>query len=247
MRFRKAIQSDSGISLAELLVGFFVSILMLTMVGGFFAAVARGTQETAVVDNNTRQMSTAMSTMTQYLHAATTYPVSTQPQPLPAFVSASATDVTFYAYVNLQSTAAQPVKVRYFIDPTTHNLTEQQWSSTCNATTGYCTFSSTVTKTFILGGPVASVTSDSVPLFQYYDSTYESTPPVGSPNVPMTLSTTTSPCSTSAPCLSSTQLANVDFVGINLEWGSTTAGTSGDGHIATVIGLLNLGQSGAQS
>lgn len=243
MRFRKAIRSDSGISLAELLVGFAVSLLMLAMVGGFFASVARGTQETAVVDNNTRQMSTALATMTQYFHAATTYPISTQPQPLPAFVAGSATDVTFYAYVNLQSTAAQPVKVRFYIDSTTHNLTEQQWSSTCNATTGYCTFSSTVTKTIVLGGPIVSPTSDHVPLFQYYDSTYSSS----SPSTAMTLATTASPCSTASPCLSSSQQSSVEYVGINLEWGSTSAGSSGDGHIATVVGLLNLGQSGAQS
>jgi hypothetical protein len=221
---RRAMNSDQGLSLAELLVGFFVSILMLTMVGGFFAAVAKGTQSSAVADSNTRQMSTALATMVQYLHAATTYPVATQTQPMPAIVSASATDLTFYAYVNLTSTAAQPVKVRYYIDSSTHNLKEQQWSSTCSATTGYCTFSSTVTKTITLGGPVASSTlvgspAVSTALFTYFDSTVTTT----------------------------TTLSSIAYVGINLEWGSTTPGTAGDGRVSTIIGLLNLGQSGAQS
>jgi hypothetical protein len=216
MRFRKAMKGDSGITLAELLVGFFISILLLTMIGGFFASVARGTQNTAVVDANTRQMSTAMSTMVQYFHAATTYPVATSVTPQPAIVSATATSVKFYAYVNLLSTAAQPVEVSYYVDSTSHNLMEQQWSSTCNATTGYCTFSSTVTATYNLGGPV--VTSPSA-VFTYYDSTGTVT----------------------------TTLSSIVYVGINLEWGSTTAGTPGDAFLATRVGLLNLGQSGAQS
>jgi hypothetical protein len=219
LKFRRALKNDAGVSLAELLIGFLVSIILLTLVAGWMVAVGKGTQADTVAEGNTRQMSTALSTMVQYFHAATTYPVSTQPQPMPAFVSASSTDVTFYAYVNLLSTAAQPVKVRYYVDPSTHNLMEQQWSSTCSATTGYCTFSSTVSKQINLGGPIASPTSDGTSLFTFLDSTQTAT----------------------------TTLSSIEYVGINLEWGSTTAGTTGDGHASTIIGLLNLGQSGAQS
>jgi hypothetical protein len=236
LRFRRALKDDTGISLAELLVGFFVSILLLTMVAFFFSGVAKGTQASALADANTRQMSTAMSTMVQYLHAATTYPVTTQPQPMPAISSAGATDVTFYAYVNLLSTAAQPVKVRYYVDSTTHNLMEQQWSSTCSVTTGYCTFSSTVTKQFILGGPIASPTSDNTTLFTYFDSVGGA----ATPTVPIALDPSTH-------LIPPASLSNIVYVGINLEWGSTTSGTTGDGHASTIVGLLNLGQSGAQS
>jgi hypothetical protein len=221
-RIRREVMDDQGISLAELLVSFFISILLLTMVGGFFTAVVRGTQSSAVADANTRQMSTAMGTMVQYLHAATTYPVSTQPQPMPAFTNAGATDVTFYAYVNLASTAAQPVKVRYYLDSSTGNLIEQQWASTCSPTTGYCTFSTTVSKQINLGGPITPATplnGVSTPLFTYFDSNDVAT----------------------------TTLSSIDYVGINLEWGSQSVGSAGDGHVSTVVGLLNLGQSGAQS
>jgi Tfp pilus assembly protein PilE len=233
VRIRRALKDDQGVSLAELIVYSIVSILLLTMVGGFFAAVAKGTQASAVADVNTRQMSTAMSTMVQYLHAATTYPVANQTNPSPAIVSASATDLTFYAYVNLQSTAAQPVEVRYYIDPVTHDLKEQQWSSTCSPTTGYCTFSSTVTKQFDLGGPVASPTSDNTPLFTYFSSA--TTNPL-----------TQIPLNTTTKLIDTANLGNIVYIGINLEWGSTTPGSGGDGHASTVVGLLNLGQSGAQ-
>lgn len=229
LKLRTALKKDDhGISLAELLVGFFVSLLLLTMVGGFFAAVARGTQGAAVADVNTRAMSTAMGTMVQYLHAATPLPVQGQAQPSAAFTSANATDVTFYAYVNLNSTAAQPVKVRFYLDAN-GMLDEQQWASTCNATTGYCTFSSTVSKQFTLGGPVASKTIDStptnpIPLFQYYTA-------------PQPATALTTPVTTS--------LGSIKYVGINLDWGSTTAGAPGNGHADTIVGLLNLGQAGA--
>jgi hypothetical protein len=218
LRIRRAVKSDQGLSLAELLVGFFVSILLLTMVGGFFASVARGTQASAVADTNTRQMSTALSTMVQYLHAATTYPVSGQTLPDAAIVTANSIDVKFYAYVNLLSSDAQPVEVEYYVDPTTKHLKERQWASTCNATTGYCTFSSTVSKSFDLGGPVVS------PVFTYYGSDIQ-TPLV----------------------ITSTNHGSIQNVGINLEWGSTTAGSAGNGQARTTVGLLNLGQSGAQS
>jgi hypothetical protein len=216
-------------SLAELIVAMALSVLLLVFMGGFFTAIVRGTQAASASDNTTRQASNAINTMVQYFHAATTYPVQGQATPNPAFVSAAATDVTFYAYVNLASSAEQPVKVRYFIDPTSHNLIEQLWSSTCSATTQYCTFSSTVTSQYTLGGPVASPTSDSKPLFSYLDSS-------GNPVVV--------PLSITNPA-NATALASIDDVGINLELGSTKAGSAGDTHVSTIVGLLNLGQSGA--
>jgi hypothetical protein len=152
--------------------------------------------------------------MTQYLHAATTNPVVNQTLPSPAIVKAGATDIIFYAYVNLVSTAAQPVMVRYYVDPN-HNLVEQLWSPTCAQATQYCTFPSPTSppsSQITLGGPVASST-----IFTYLASN----------------STVT------------TDLASIDFVGINLELGSTSPGSAGDTNISTTVGLLNLGQSGA--
>jgi hypothetical protein len=128
------------------------------------------------------------------------------------------------------STAAQPVKVRYFVDPTTHYLTEQFWSSTCSATTQYCTFSSTVTSQLRLGGPVASptfVNSISTPLFTYFDST------------------NTAIAAPAGTGVASAALGLIDYVDINLELGSTTTGSAGDTHVSATVGLLNLGQAGA--
>jgi hypothetical protein len=234
MSIRERIRRDDGMSLAELIVAGAISVLLLTMIGAFFTSVVRGVNTSETADTTTRQATTAINTMVQYFHAATTNPVLGQASPDAAIVSAGASDVTFYAYVNLVSTAAKPVKVRFFIDPTTHYLTEQLWASTCSATTLYCTFSSTVTSQLKLGGPVASPTSDGKtptsagkPLFTYYDSN----------NAPVLLSPTTG----TVPPIN---LGSIDYVGIHLELGSTTAGSAGDTHVSTTVGLLNLGQAG---
>jgi hypothetical protein len=215
-----------------------LSVLLLVVIGGFFTAVIRSTAVSGVADTNARQGSTAMVTMVKYFHAATTNPVVGQPSPAAAIVSAGTTDVTFYAYVNMITTTAQPVMVRYYVNPTTHNLVEQLSAGVCNATTSYCTFPA-VTSTITLGGPIASPTSDNMPLFTYLDSTQTPIPCVNSAQTPI-------PCLGSAQ-ISTTMLGSIDYVGINLELGSTKAGTAGDSHLSTIIGLLNLGQSGAGS
>jgi Tfp pilus assembly protein PilW len=216
---------DDGLGLAELIVAMALSVLLLVVIGGFFTAVIRSTAVSAVADTNARQASTAMATMVRYLHAATTNPVANQPSPAAAFVSAAATDVTFYAYVNMITTTAQPVMVHYYVDPTTHLLIEKLSAGVCNATTNYCTFPA-VTSTITLGGPIASPTSSTNPT---------TTPP-----------TYTTPLFTylDAGGATTTLLGSIDYVGINLELGSTKAGTVGDSHLSTIVGLLNLGQSG---
>jgi hypothetical protein len=227
---RKSVRREDGLGLAELLVAMSLSVLLLVVIGGFFTAVIRSTAVSAVADTSARQGSTAIATMVKYLHAATTYPVANQTSPNPAFVSAGATDVVFYAYVNLVTTAAQPVKVRFYVN-SSNNLVEQLWASTCSATTGYCTFASSVTSQITLGGPIASPTSSTNPPLP---------PPLPSNTRPLF----TYLDSNGAP---TTALGSIEFVGINLELGSTTAGTAGDSHLSTVVGLLNLGQSGAGS
>jgi Tfp pilus assembly protein PilW len=225
---RTRARRDDGLGLAELLVAMSLSVLLLVVIGGFFTAVIRSTAVSAVADTNARQASTAMATMVKYFHAATTNPVANQPSPAAAVVSAGATDVTFYAYVNMITTTAQPVMVRYYVDPTSHNLMEKLSAGVCDATTGYCTFPA-VTTTITLGGPIASPTS--------------------STNPPMTPPSSTRPLFTylDAGGAPTTLLGSIDFVGINLELGSTKAGTAGDSHLSSTVGLLNLGQSGTSS
>lgn len=212
----RRLRHDEGITLIELVVSTLLGLLILVTAGALLISSSKVSDVQVTSDVNTRGGSTAMNTISRYLHAATTYPTATGTQP--AFVNMGASDVTFYAYVNLVSTAAQPVKVRYYIDSSTKNLIEQLFSSTCSATTGFCTFSSTP-KTVNLGGPVASPTSDGTPLFAYLNAGGATT----------------------------TDASTVQSVQVNLEYGSATAGTAGNTHLTNTVALLNVGQFGGTS
>jgi len=207
---------DQGLTLVELLISTMLGLLIMVVAGALLISSTRVSSVQATADVNTRGAATAMNSISRYLHAATTYPTATGTQP--AFASMGATDVTFYAYVNLVSTTAQPVKVRFYVDSTTKQLTQLTYSSTCSVTTGYCTFSNTPTKV-ILGGPVASPTSDGTALFVYLNAGGAAT----------------------------TDPSTVQSVTVNLEYGSSTAGAAGDTHLTNTIALLNVGQFGGNT
>ena len=214
---RRLRRHDEGLGLVELLVSTLLGLIILVTAGALLISATRASNTQAISDVNTRGAGTAMNAMSRYLHAATTYPTSSATT-LPAFDNMGATDVMFYAYVNLVSTAAQPVKVHYYIDTTTKNLIEQLYSSTCSVTTGYCTFSSSAT-TVNLGGPVASPTSDGTALFVYLNAG-------GAPT---------------------TIASAVQSVQVNLEYGSSTPGAAGNTHLTNTVALLNIGQFGGDS
>ena len=210
---RRLRRDEHGITLIELMVSSALGLLILVTAGALLISVTSASSVQASSDLNTRGATTAMNTMSRYFHAATTYPTASGVNP--ALASMGATDVTFYAYVNLVNTSSQPVKVRYYVEASSKNLIEQLYPSTCSATTGYCTFSSTYTQ-INLGGPVASPTSDGSALFVY-----------------LTAAGTTT-----------TDAASVQSVQINLEYGSSTAGTAGDTHLSNTVAMLNVGQFG---
>lgn len=214
---RRLRREEHGITLIELIVSSALGLLILVTAGALLISVTSASSVQASSDLNTRGATTAMNTMSRYFHAATTYPTASAVNP--AIASMGATDVTFYAYVNLVSTSSQPVKVRYYVDTSSKNLIEQLYPSTCDATTGYCTFSSTSTQVN-LGGPVASPTSDGTALFVYL----------------------------TAAGIATTDASSVQSVQINLEYGSSTAGTAGDTHLSNTVAMLNVGQfAGATS
>lgn len=213
---RRLRRRDEGLTLVELLISTLLGLVILVVAGALMISATRAANVQAVSDTNTRGGSTAMNSISRYLHAATTYPTSSGTQP--AFANMSSTDVTFYAYVNLVSTAAQPVKVRLYVDSSSKILYEQLYSSTCSVTTGYCTFSNTAT-TINLGGPVASPTSDGTALFVFLNAAGAAT----------------------------TVASSVQSVQVNLEYGSSTAGAPGDTHLTNTIALLNVGQFGGKS
>ncbi len=207
----------------ELLVAMSVTTIILVAVGGFVAATIKGSAVNAASDLNARQASTAMTSVTRYLHVATTLPKKGQVLPDPAFSAASSSAITFYTYVNLTSTDEQPIQVRIYQDTTTRALMQTITTSTYDVTSGYYTFpggASSVTTT--LTGPIAAPSSDG-PLFAFLDLAGNAIPAPGGSVAPAALGT-------------------INAVVVNLEVGSTTAGAAGNAHDQTTVYLLNVGQ-----
>lgn len=213
---------DSGLTLIELMVAMSMSIIIIIAVGGFFIASTKAAKTDSTSESSIRQSSNVMDAMTQYIHAATVLPVNGG-APLPAVELAKPTDLVFYAYVNLTNgTVTQPVQVEYTLD-SSNNLVEKIWNIAGSAG-GYYTFNSYTTapnQTVVLGGPVASPNSDGSSLFTYLDANGN---PIASP-------------------LPAASLGLVRAVQVNLELGSTVAGTAGDTHIQNTLYLFNVGYS----
>lgn len=222
-RLRSLVRDEHGISLMELLVAMSVTTVILVAIGGFVTAAIKGSAVNVAADLNGREASTAMTSMTRYLHVATTLPVAGRVLPDPAFVSASSTDITFYTYVNLTSTDEQPIKVRFYQDPTTKGLVQTVTPSSYNATTGYYTFpSGAASTTTRLTGPIATPTTDG-PLFSFQTISNGSIDLAGG-------------------VVPAASLGAINSVVVNLEVGSTSAGASGNAHDQTTVYLLNVGQ-----
>jgi hypothetical protein len=105
------------------------------------------------------------------IRAATENPVSGQSLNDPAFSSPSTEpltgeSVTLYAYVNLNSAAQQPVKIRLALD-SSRRLVETVWPATV-LSPGFFGFTTTVpTSTRIMAGTVAPQVAGGPALFTY--------------------------------------------------------------------------------
>ncbi|GAB2979892.1 PulJ/GspJ family protein [Frigoribacterium salinisoli] len=115
-RAARARRGDDGISLAELLVAMMVFAILMAITGGFMVSAMRASTQARAIDESTRTATNAMTAMTRNLRAATDNPVKDVNLPAPAFETLLGSEVVFYAYVNLASSDATPVKVRYWLD-----------------------------------------------------------------------------------------------------------------------------------
>ncbi|PZF62636.1 hypothetical protein DEI92_01660 [Curtobacterium sp. MCBD17_034] len=217
---RQLHRGQRGISLIELIVAMSVSMIVLTAVGGFFAASLHASKTGSTAETNTRQASNVMNALTQYIHAATVLPKPDGTY-ANAITTATATDLAFYSYVNLTNgTVDQPEYVEFKIDTATGNLIEKQWDGSADAK-GYYSFTTTgaAARTVTLGGPIASPTSDGTDLFTYLDASgAKIASPMANPSA-------------------------VRAIQVNLELGSTKAGTASNTHIQNTLYLFNVGYS----
>lgn len=130
---RELRKRESGLSLIELLIAIMLTGLIMTLGVWMFVAGTHSVSLAQSIDGGTRQASNGMNQVARMIRAATPNPLAnpTPGNPLnaPAVISATATSVQFYAYVNL-SGAESPVMVAYGVSGGI--LQETQYPATSN-------------------------------------------------------------------------------------------------------------------
>jgi prepilin-type N-terminal cleavage/methylation domain-containing protein len=156
---------DAGITLVELLVAMMLFGIISAVVVGMFVSTTRATTQSRVLGSDTRSASNGLNEVARMIRAATENPVlnpaPSAPTVDPALAFADRESVTLFAYVNLDSSAQTPLKVRFWIN-TSRQLVETRWPAT-TLVNGHWNFSATALPDRILAGPIKA----GAPVFVY--------------------------------------------------------------------------------
>jgi type II secretory pathway pseudopilin PulG len=219
---RRLHRGQEGITLSELLVSMSIASIIIVAVGGFFIATLRAGSTNSASDQNSRVASSVMNSVTRYVHAASLLPKA-DGSSAPAVVEATPSRLTFTAFINLDGNSTdKPVLVRYSLNAA-QRIVLDQWDGT--EANGFYSFPAPTqvpNRSIVIGGPVASPTSDGDTLFTY----------LGAGNKAIA-----TPVSGIVPTAS---LGTIRAVRVNLELGSTTAGKPANTHVQNTLYLFNV-------
>ena len=161
-RLSKGASDDAGLSLTELLVAMMISSMVLVMVGAMFINVAEVTTNSNATTTRSSDAANIMDEVSRVIRTASNNAVSTSVQSDPAIVSATATALTLYSYIDASPANPAPTKVTFRFDAQ-NRMVEDRVAATVSA--NYWVFTGTAT-TRTLGGPVTTAGT-----FTYLDST----------------------------------------------------------------------------
>lgn len=214
-RFRQ----DAGFTVAEFLVAITIFGVVLAAVAGFFVTATKSFSLNQSVGTNSKTASNGMNEISRILRAATENPVSGQALNDPAFTTATPESVTVYAYVNLASSAEQPVKVTFSVDAN-RNLIETKYNAYA-LSPGYWGFSTSASSTRNLGGKVVTQTGSNPSLFTY----------LGVDNQPLPIP---------SGGYTTGNLRSIAAVRVTLTLSATAAGNSSNVTLQNTVGMPNL-------
>lgn len=123
------LRDQRGFSLIELLVSMMLFGIILVLAAGLFVSTSHNVKLVNTTSLTTKSASNGMNEIARVIRAATSNPVAGQQLNDPAFVLATNEAVILYAYINLDSTAEQPVMIRLDLDAN-RNLRESRWPAT---------------------------------------------------------------------------------------------------------------------
>ena len=171
-RIARAVRGkDAGLTIVELMVSMLITSMVLALIAAMFVNVAK---ITSVANATTQRSSIAGNTMdelVEVIRTATTNAVATSIDPDPALVSATATALTLYSFVDAAPAAPAPTKVTFRFDSNGYLIEDRITGTDSN---GYWAFSGAVVSR-TLGGPMDLTGGD--PFFTYLNSAGEALPP----------------------------------------------------------------------
>ncbi len=157
--------SESGISLVELLVSMMVFAIILTLVASMYSSMADTVAMGNSSNQSTKVASSAMNEVGRVIRFATTNAVLSQPAPSPAIAVGKSEALTVYSYVDANSASPQPIKISFTLDGT-RRLLEQRYVATNVA--GFWVFSTpTPYSTRVITSGIGTPAGAELPLFTY--------------------------------------------------------------------------------
>ena len=160
-RLRRALRDERGMSLSELIVVMMVTAIVLAAVATFFTNIAIVTTNANAATSRTNVAANIMNEMSKVIRTSSNNAIAGSDDPDPAIVSATASALTVYSYVDTSPTAPAPTKVTFRVD-TNGVVFEDRIKGTLSGS--YYVFTGATTSRN-LGGPIVAKN-----LFTYLDT-----------------------------------------------------------------------------
>lgn len=181
-RRRISLASDQGIGLPEMVISMFLlGILMTIVVSVFISFTDSFTSDRASTDS-TNVASTGMNEVTRVIRSGTENAVKNQYPNDPVFQVATPNEVMMFAYLDTESASPEPIKVRFFIDAATSELTETRWGAKPLGD-GYFTFKADKQSERVVARKIVPPAQGGATLFRFFraDGSEITVPPAGIP------------------------------------------------------------------
>jgi type II secretory pathway component PulJ len=164
----RALRSESGLSMVELLVSMMLAALLLVLVGTTFVQVVRTTASVNQARESNGGASNIMNALSKVIRSASTNAVTGSLIADPAIIAATDNSLTLYSYIDTQAANPMPTRVQFAI--VGGQIVEKRWST--NSLKSPWTFpglgtTPTRTQTY----PGIQVPAGGTPLFTYLDAT----------------------------------------------------------------------------
>ncbi len=154
-------ERDAGVSLVELIVTMFVSMIVLAIIGSLFITVTKATTDSITTRKNTGIAAAIMQETTRVIRGGVS--ISTDASTtLPAVIAGTGSSLTLDSYVDSNAMTPAPVQVAFAV--TSGTLVETRTAATANGT--FWTFNGATTS-WKLQGPLDT---SGTPLFTYLDA-----------------------------------------------------------------------------